>query len=164
MTKPTVPNRRGAVVRWTYDHVRSDVGTAADDAGGPLDAEANRHGTLAGRVVDSKGVAVPDAMVLLLNVEPRSSDQSTMQPATAQTDAQVCFRFESLTAGRWVATASGLVGEAGHGDGAHSDIIRLQGDEVRTIELVLGHLDNVSGVQVAGGVTDHRDAPWRTPK
>ena len=159
MTKPTVPNRRGAVVRWTYDHVRSDVRTAADDAEGPLDAEASPDGTLAGRVVDSKGVAVPDAMVILLNVEPSSSDRSTVQPATTQTHAQGCFRFESLAAGRWVATASRLIGEAGHGDAAHSEVILLQGGEVRTIELVLGHLDSVGGVPVAGVVTDHHGRP-----
>ncbi|MCY3971192.1 MAG: carboxypeptidase regulatory-like domain-containing protein [Acidobacteria bacterium] len=159
MAKPTVPNPRGAVVRWTYDHVRSDVNATADDDEGPRDAEANRNGTVAGRVVDSKGVAVPDAMVLLLNVEPGASAQSTMEPATAQTDAQGCFRFESLTAGSWLATASGPLGEAGHGGGANSGIIRLQGDEVRTIELVLGYLDSVSGTQVAGVVTDHQGRP-----
>lgn len=159
MAKPTVPKPRGAVVRSTYDHVRSDVKTAADDAGGPLYAAAHRNGTLAGRVVDSKGVAVPDTMVLLLNVEPGASAQSTVEPATAQTDAQGCFRFESLTAGSWLAAASGAFGDAGHGDGASSGIIRLQGDEVRTIELVLGHLDSVSGVRATGVVTDHHGRP-----
>ena len=57
MTKPTVPNRRRAVVLRGYDHVRADVKTGADDAEDSLDAEANRASTLAGRVVDSKGPA-----------------------------------------------------------------------------------------------------------
>ena len=159
MTKPTVPNRRHAVVLRGYDHVRADVKTGADDAEGPLDAEANRDGTLTGRVVDSNGLAVPDTMVFLLNVEPGPSKQSTMQPATARTDAQGHFRFESLAAGPWVATATGVLGESGHGDVASSEIIHLQGGEVRTIELALGHLDRVSGVQVTGVVTDRQGRP-----
>lgn len=159
MAKPTVPNRRGAVLRWTYDHVRPDVTAPAEDTGGALEAEPERTGMLEGRVVDAKGVAVPDAMVFLLNVEPRSSAQSTMEPPTARTDAQGCFRFESLTAGSWLAMASGPVGKAGHGGGANSGIIHLQGDEVRTTELVLGGFDSVSGVQVAGVVTDRQGRP-----
>lgn len=159
MTKHTVPNRRRAVVLRGYDHARADVKTGANNAEDPLDAEANRDGTLAGRVVDSKGLAVPDTMVLLLNVGPGSSKQSTTQPATARTDAHGCFRFESLTAGPWVATASGLTGESGHGDGASSGIIHLQGDEVRTIELVLGNLDRDSGIQATGVVTDQQGRP-----
>lgn len=143
----------------TYDHVRPDVRAPADDADGARDAEPEGAGTLEGRVVDAKGVAVPDAMVLLLNVEPRSSSQLTTKPANVQTDAEGRFRFESLDTGPWLATAAGPVGEAGHGGGAHSGLIRLQGDEVRTIELVLGHLDRVSGVQVAGTVTDHQGRP-----
>lgn len=83
----------------TYDHVRPDVTAPADDPDGTTDAEPERTGTLEGRVVDARGVAVPDAMVLLLNVEPRSSAQSTTQPATVQTDALGRFRFESLGTG-----------------------------------------------------------------
>lgn len=142
-----------------YDHVRPDLKAPSDDPDGALDAVPERPGTLEGRVVDAKGVAVPDAMVLLLNVEPRSSAQSTTQPATAQTDAEGRFRFESLGTGPWLATALGAVGEAGHGGGAHSELIHLQAEEVRTIELVLGHLDRVSGVQVAGTVTDPQGLP-----
>ncbi|MXW02050.1 MAG: hypothetical protein F4X59_09640 [Holophagales bacterium] len=159
MPKPTPPNQRGAAIVMTYDHVRPDVKAPADDPDGALDSEPERAGTLEGRVVDAKGVAVPDAMVLLLNVEHKSSTESTTQPATIQTDPEGRFRFESLGTGPWLATAAGPVGEAGHGGGAHSGLIRLQGDEVRTIELVLGHLDRVSGVQVAGTVTDPQGRP-----
>ena len=85
-----------------------------------------------------------------------------MQPATVQTDAQGRFRFESLAAGRWAATAfggGGHGGGGGHQDGAASDVIRIQPGEDQTIELVLGHLDRVSGAQVVGVVTNHLGRP-----
>lgn len=159
MAKPKVSNGLSAVVFRGYGQVRSDVKAATDDAGDALDAESNRACTLTGRVVDSKGVAVPDAMVLLLNVEPKSCAKSNVQPETAQTDALGLFRFDSLGAGSWVATATATFGRDGHAGGAASGVIQIQPDEVLTIELVLGHLDRGSGAPVVGVVTNHLGRP-----
>ncbi len=115
----------------------------------------NPSGRLSGRVVDSGGVGVPSAMVLLVCVEPRGFADSKRQPASVQADAQGRFRFESLRAGRWAASASLRVGH----DLVVGGPVVVELGETRAIQLVLREFESGSGAQVVGVVRNQSGDP-----
>jgi hypothetical protein len=124
------------------------VDPSADDL---LEIELNRGATLTGRVVDSRGDAVP-ATVTLFNTEPQvpTGFGVTNQP-WIQTNGDGRFRIDSLTPGTWHASAFASTG-AHTTDNAP---IHLRTGDVRDVELVLASHD----AQVVGVVSNRLGGP-----
>ena len=135
---------------------RSHLGSVRPATNDLIEIELNRGATLSGRVVDMHGSGVADVSVnlqadLSRSFGPGSLHRHAGQHPVTQTDADGRFRFDTVEEGTWIAAVFGGP-TAGR---AESDPIRLQTDDVREIELVLGS----PGAQVGGVVTNHFGDP-----